>query len=219
MRGEYYGRTAHLAMARQYRQDEEARLRTVFGGKTVCLIAQGESAGRVKRGKFIDDEHDLVVRMNHFEIKGFEDYVGSRIDVHAFTNHSGLHSPDCRRARWFYFADGFLLKQHDDPIYSEINTLFWSRPPGVWQERLGDKWPTTGFRILLEALDAGARAVTLIGYDFYQNSCYYFDPLVTGKEPASRGFWDWHPDCEHSPALEKEIVEEMARTDSRVTKL
>ena len=48
---------------------------------------------------------------------------------------------------------------------------------------------------------------------------YYFDPLVPGKEPASRGFLDWQPDSEHSPALEKELVEELVKADSRLIKL
>lgn len=215
----FYGNPEkHHVISRRCREDEPERLRSVFAGRNVCLVAQGESLLEEKRGGFVDT-HDIVVRMNHFKVAGYEPWVGTRTTVHAFTNHSALHSRECYEADFYYCSDGFLIGEHDAAVLHDGSLLFWSRPEGNYDEFLRGKWPTTGLRILLDVLTAGASNVTLLGYDFYQNSCYYFAPMRVGEKPVSDGFKDWQPASTHDPAREKEYVEQLMAADKRIRKL
>ena len=46
----------------------------------VILAGNGSSVLDHNLGSYIDSEFDLVYRMNRFKTKGFEEYVGSRVD-------------------------------------------------------------------------------------------------------------------------------------------
>ena len=46
----------------------------------VILIGNGSSVLDNEMGEYIDSEFDLVYRINRFKTKGFENYVGSRVD-------------------------------------------------------------------------------------------------------------------------------------------
>ena len=191
----FYGDVSQLDISRKCRQDEGDRLRKLFQGKSVCLVAQGESAMKTRRASLVE-AHDLVVRMNRFNLSGFESFLGERVDVHAFTNNSCLYSAESRRARFFYASDGFLLRENDGPIFTDDNLVFWSRPAGNYDEHLQGHFPTTGFRILLDVLAANPARVTLIGYDFY-----------AGGQP----YWS-----RHAPDIEKALVDAMLDTDGRL---
>jgi hypothetical protein len=194
----FYGDTSRLNISRKCRTDEGDRLSRLFQGKSVCLVAQGESAIRTKRARFVDC-HDLVVRMNRFILPGFESFVGKRVDVHAFTNNSCLYSAESRKAAFFYASDGFLLRENDSPKLTDNNLFFWSRPEGNYDARLQGHFPTTGLRILLDVMAANPACVTMIGYDFY-----------TGGSP----YW-----AKHAPGVEKELVAEMIARDERILSL
>ena len=57
----------------------------------VILIGNGCSAAEYKLGQKIDTEFDLVIRMNRFVTKGFEEFVGSKTDVWAATDNYYYH--------------------------------------------------------------------------------------------------------------------------------
>ena len=46
----------------------------------VILVGNGSSVLDNKMGEYIDSEFDLVYRINRFKTKGFENYVGGRVD-------------------------------------------------------------------------------------------------------------------------------------------
>ena len=55
------------------------------------LIGNGCSATEHKLGSRIDTEFDLVIRMNRFVTKGFEEFVGTKTDVWASTDNYYVH--------------------------------------------------------------------------------------------------------------------------------
>lgn len=57
----------------------------------VILIGNGCSAAEHKLGQKIDTEFDLVIRMNRFVTKGFEEFVGTKTDVWAVTDNYYVH--------------------------------------------------------------------------------------------------------------------------------
>ena len=61
----------------------------------VCVVGNGASALNNKNGKFIDT-CDVVIRMKHFELDGYTDYVGSKTDIYS--------------SRWFSWTDAFRNK-------------------------------------------------------------------------------------------------------------
>lgn len=62
------------------RQRKEKPFETLIAGKTVAIVGNGPSELGLNKGIQIDD-HDLVVRFNNFEIKGYEKDYGSRTDI------------------------------------------------------------------------------------------------------------------------------------------
>lgn len=207
----FYGDTSKIDMAFQCREDEPDRLRSVFAGKSVCLVANGESVLKKNYGALVE-MHDVVVRMNAFRIEGFDLHVGDRTDVHAFTSFRALHDEEIA-AGMFYCSDGFLdSKYHDPNRFNDGNLLFWSKPEGAWEDFLGHGWPTTGLRILIDVCNSAARAITMLGYDFFENSKYYYEPLKLGDFPIQHN-------PVHNPEGEKAYVEFLQRNDSRILKL
>lgn len=55
-------------------------LETVFQDKSIAIIGSGPSA-LDNVGQFIDS-HDFVVRVNNYKIRGFEERLGTKTDVH-----------------------------------------------------------------------------------------------------------------------------------------
>lgn len=53
----------------------------------MVIIGNGEKVLRTKKRDFVD-ESDTVIRLNNFRIKGYEDYVGTKIDIYScFTKY------------------------------------------------------------------------------------------------------------------------------------
>lgn len=191
---QFYGDTSTLDIAMRCRSDEQHRLFNLFNGKSVCLVGNGKSA-LLHDGNSVDG-HDLVVRMNEFKLHDHEKFIGHRTDVHAFTGSKSVHSLDTwDTIQHYYCADGFIEKKYLQPWMGDENLLFWTRPKGQWEDFLDGAWPTTGLRILLDALNSGARSVTLLGYDFYEGG---------------------HTSKVHSPAAEKRYITFLANSDKRV---
>lgn len=211
----FYGDTSGIEVAYQARVNEPARMFKKFNGRTVCIVANGESVLENNYGPLVD-MHDLVIRVNKFQIKGFEKHVGKRIpDVHAATNSAMFHSVECLRkfSMTVYCSDGFLKKEQSGHFADDSNLLFWTRPEGDYDDFLKGAWPTTGLRILLDVLSpfADARVITILGYDSFLNSRYYFDPLKVGEKPQVGPH--------HNPELEAEYINLLAARDERIVRL
>ena len=64
-----------------------------FDGKTVAVVGSAPSVLE-NVGGYIDS-HDLVVRVNNYKLKGYEDNVGRRCDVHySFYGSSVKKTPE-----------------------------------------------------------------------------------------------------------------------------
>lgn len=190
---QFYGDTGTFDMAYKCRPDEAERLAKVFGGKSVCLVGNGRSAG-ANQCRADADGHDLVVRMNKFNILG-DFYVGKRMDVHAFSGFAAGHCSTWGGQDYYYCSDGFLERKNFQPWHHEDKLLFWSRPNGQWEDFLSKAWPTTGFRILLDVLNARAEYVTLLGYDLLKTDRFFH---------------------KHDAAAERGYIEHLVKTDKRV---
>ena len=86
----------------------------------VILVGNGSSILDYELGKYIDSEFDLVFRINRFKIKGFEKYVGSRVDgwFIADTGTQWLNPDDV--GKFARETEGVLFQ--DDMKYIVINT-------------------------------------------------------------------------------------------------
>ena len=205
----FYGDTSKLDMAYQCREDEADRLRRVFDGKSVCLVGNGESVLKHGLGAAVD-QHDLVVRMNRFTTQGFELHVGSRTDVHNFTNRSSGWSPEALKAKYFYCTDGFLKRDRMLTIYNDDNLLFWTRPPGDYEAWLGNFWPTTGLRIILDLIAIDPVSVTIVGFDWPWRQ-YYYAPMAEHGKPI--------PAAERNYEIERDYIKSLVASDRRFSKL
>jgi len=60
--------------------------------KRIVIVGNGAKVLTSKNGKFIDSS-DIVVRINNFKLKGYEDYVGTKTDIYSCTPKF-IHSID-----------------------------------------------------------------------------------------------------------------------------
>ena len=140
----------------------------------VLLVGNGCSATEHKLGKVIDSEFDLVLRMNRFKTKGFEEYVGSKTDVWVVTDNAfqwvldeteGIEgSFNWKNYKSIYIGIPSFKYEHSlNDIETNIknkniqgNILLIPKQVGdIASEKLqipNDKWPTLGMQCLYTLL-------------------------------------------------------------------
>jgi hypothetical protein len=78
---------------------------------SVCIVGNGPSAGNNKNGSFID-ECNTVIRMGNFTTVGYEEFVGSKLDVYV--------------SRWKKLEANF------DKVQDADVWIAYPRPPHNW---------------------------------------------------------------------------------------
>ena len=89
----------------------------------VVVIGNGENVLHHKHGKFIDS-CDRVIRINQFVINGYEEHIGSKLDIYC--------------AKWHKIV-------HRDRAFLHRHNAFWfphPKPPTAWGA-LGGTYPIT----------------------------------------------------------------------------
>ena len=167
-------------------------VRRFFAGKSVAIIGSAPSC--LESSGDLIDSHDIVLRVNNFKTKGFEDRVGARTDVHySFYGTSIKTTADelkrggvrlclCKcpnakpiKSEWHERR----AKPHgvDFTYIYKLREHFWftdTYVPDVasFMEKfnlLGGHIPTTGFAAILDVLACPIARATLIGFDFFSS--------------------------------------------------
>lgn len=167
----------------------------VFSGKRVAIVGGGPSALDSSRG-FIDS-HDVVVRVNNYRMRGYEDRVGSRTDVY-YSYYGGAIKKTAQELR----EDGVRLCMCKCPNSKPIESAWHERHAkqmGIdfrWiYEMRRDFWfcdtvvptterflslynlldrhiPTTGFSAIWDVLECRPATVSLVGFDLFASGLH-----------------------------------------------
>ena len=195
----------------------------------VILVGNGSSVLDNKLGEYIDSEFDLVYRINRFKTKGFENYVGGRVDgwFLADTGVQWLINPKEEiegSMRYTDFKYVFIycpnfkyntgelkyIQSTDDeiqmipPVYEDnINSIVDLKP----------MWPTTGL-VAIQFLLENYKNVYTYGFDGKSKKYEYIHYYDEGDE--TRLTERWHrPRVDHNIELEKKYLG-MLRKDGKV---
>lgn len=153
------------------------------------MIGNGPAALSKKLGREIDEFQGQVWRINAYEIKGFEDYVGTRVDVWVTVSDFPQYRTHAHKKR-YYVSHGFDLLTEQT-----IERIGATRiPKDVIVEtanEMGYYWPSTGAIITKWLLDHG-HEVWLWGFNFLeerQGHHYSKNAQKRGKYHSSMFEW------------------------------
>jgi hypothetical protein len=165
----------------------------------VILIGNGPSCLKHRAGRLIDT-YDVVVRLNNFQIVGFEEYVGTKTDVVISNGNTDVHyKPE------HHDKTTIILENHDidenehianhnlcpmKSIFVLFKKDFLMRPYGIEK-------PSTGLFALFY-LTLMYKDLTCYGFDSFTEDGHYFNPE-----------WkSWH----RHTSDEKRIIDDLVRT-------
>ena len=166
---------------------KDKELLKVIEGKRVVVMGSAPSVLN-NNGKDIDN-YDLVVRVNNFKIKGYEEKVGTRIDIfYSFFGRSikkendelkkyGLRFIMCKypNQEFLEHTNGVAKPGISDGckwVY-EMRKDWWQHP--IWIPKLKyfkenfekiSRIPTTGISAILDLLRFNPKELYVTGYDF-----------------------------------------------------
>ena len=185
----------------------------------VILAGNGSSVLDHNLGSYIDSEFDLVYRMNRFKTKGFEEYVGSRVDGWFAAEYFAktLIHPDEKiegSLRWKDFKYVFLCMpkfkysiesvRHllNDEIQmlsykyeDEINTVIDFSP----------KWPTTGL-LSIQFLIEQYGKVYVHGFDGMSSKYEYIHYYDKGDTDRLTTKYNQPDRIDHDYSVEKKYL-------------
>lgn len=150
----------------------------------VIIVGNGTSVLDHKNGNLIDG-FDVVVRMNSFRTKGFEDYTGTKTNIWFTVNNA--HKRDC-------FEEKYVHSWQFDPqkckIYQSLKPAIKISREQV--EATGLEYPSTGLiAIFLFIKKYGS--VTITGFDWWERSDHHYG------DNEKRGTL-------HDPIAERDII-------------
>lgn len=169
----------------------------VGNAKSVAVVGNAGYLSEMAQGPWIDS-HDLVIRMNNFQISGFETQVGTRVDVFVtnFFTDIRYERPELREAKYIVASvpnNFYKLRRHRihhrhaehivAGLQSMRRTDVFVPQWGVffdWVRQWGS-FPSTGMMATLFALNfLKWEKLYMTGFSFFQNSLHYFK-----DQPAS----------------------------------
>lgn len=187
----------------EQQQKENSFEEKIVNAKRIAIIGNAPNEINKNKGKEIDS-HDLVIRLNNFQIKGFEQDYGSKVDVWSrnlgtlfYTkNKVQLENKPLNVIIYNYWNTSFQIHGFNPasianyPLffstvddYKKINSLTTAIPT-----------PTTGYFIILwvYSLLKNFNNVDLYGFSFLNNKLtdysYYYDKKLF--------YADYHPQKE-----------------------
>jgi hypothetical protein len=107
---------------------------TIAGTGFMKIVVVGNGAGslKTKNGRFIEG-CDLIIRINDYQVAGFEDAVGSRTDIHMLNGWAKIPDLDAThlsalQEAWFAFPDPATWREshaNHNPYESEYLARWW----------------------------------------------------------------------------------------------
>jgi hypothetical protein len=201
-----------VQMANEKRIDQIRNLppyRLPKGVENVLIIGNSPSVLDHELGSSIDNDYDLVVRINDYLIDGYEKSIGSRIDVwfnganKDFVNSKGRGAPDCpivlgllivflnhldAPERFFSLRDKVRDSLGIDVSTESRVSIMTMEEATRIKKTTGLSNPSTGLRaIAYFYLIMKPKTLTIFGFDWYQNSKHhYYD------DSSAKGFGNAH---------------------------
>ncbi|MDG2306272.1 MAG: glycosyltransferase family 29 protein [Candidatus Binatia bacterium] len=163
-------------------------------GARIAIVGNAGYLADLDQGERIDD-NDLVLRMNNFEVSGFETAVGSRVDLYMsnfYVPDIDFTNPDIARARWILSSRPNIFrkpKQNNlDLRYGEqlteglerigATTAYAPSLPYIQDVAAQLKnTPTTGMMALVLATDMllpRCKSIYVTGFSFFEGKSHYF---------------------------------------------
>ena len=182
----------------------------------VLLVGNGYSVLDNEIGEYIDSNFDLVYRINRFKTKGFEKYVGSRVDgwFLADTGVQWLHNPiteieGSMRFKEFEYVFIVMPKfKHNSnglPLTETIQLL----PTNIEDKinsniNLNPQWPTSGITAIEFLLDNYDK-IYIHGFDSQSSNYKYIHYYDEGdKDRLTENYKK--PRIDHDYNKEKEYL-------------
>tara|TARA_Y100000310_G_scaffold278373_1_gene296782 strand:+ start:89 stop:694 length:606 start_codon:yes stop_codon:yes gene_type:complete len=192
----------------------------------VILVGNGSSVLDNEMGEYIDSEFDLVYRINRFKTKGFENYVGNRVDgwFLADTGVQWIIVPKEEiegSMRWkefeyvFIYCPNFKYDigkiEYASNIIDEIQMI-----PPTYEDNINSivdlkpMWPTTGL-VSIQFLLENYQNIYIHGFDSHNDKYEYIhyydkgDPdRLTSKYKQPRVDHNYNAEKKYLNLLRKE---------------
>ena len=206
-------------------------LRNIFSGKRVAIIGSGPSMFDNTMEHI--DGHDIIIRVNNYKMRGYEDKVGSRCDYHYSFYGSSIKKTSkelrqdgikghlckcpndiCHMTEW-HEKNGKQNGCRFEWIYKNRQD-FWIAPVYIPETRhylqlfnkLNRHVPTTGFACIWEIMNLNPKELYITGFDFFVSKIH------NGNEPwRSRNTDD---PIKHLPLVEKHIFTRWAKENKYI---
>ena len=173
-----------------------------FWNKNVIIVGNSRELLNKEMGTIIDG-HDIVIRLNHFKIGGYEKYTGTHTDgfhmnfisIPAETIHNVVNT---NNIKW--------IGTRNKPAFCEKTGLsrFDRRIFQYDMRQFPCNSPTSGTAALIDIVDYCNRPVSIIGLGGYSEPGYYYD--------ETRDVMDnnWNVAYNrHCPEKEKALIENL----------
>ena len=192
----------------------------------VILVGNGYSVMDNEMGEYIDSNFDLVYRINRFKTKGFEKYVGSRVDgwFLADTGVQWLHNPTTEiegsmRFKEFEYVFIFMPKFKHNPSGLPLTETIQLLPTSIEVKinnhiNLNPHWPTSGL-IAMQFLLNNYNEIFIHGFDNQSDKYKYTHYYDEGDEDRLTENWK-KPRIDHNFDKEKEYLN-LLRKEKKVT--
>lgn len=166
---------ASLVLNKLQEGRKQRRIEALFAGKTVAIVGNGPSECGKNKGPEIDS-HDIVVRINNYQIAGFEKDYGTKTDVwvKCFSDdikHDVLDS----NIRLIVYETDFLHhpidKTYFKPILEDTVAVdYFGLVEHVHLRNKLDVFPTTGLVVIEKALHCDVKQLDCYGFSFLQDA-------------------------------------------------
>jgi hypothetical protein len=151
-----------------------------FKGKSIAVV--GNAKYEDKLGPLIDN-HDIVIRFNSFETKGYEDRVGTKFDVwavHHTFNPDDMRPWDEKKMAWAKdrasqcdaviqsMPQSMSDQEHEevDEVLKDSNVILKiARPKGV-----EGYYPSTGLAVLERIMKTPFKKMTMVGFRHFDTT-------------------------------------------------
>lgn len=185
--------------------EAEKFLESICRKRSIAIVGSGPLIHNA--GKEIDD-HDIVFRINHFDLKSRPIDTGQRISCWVHNGHLGTTTLKINS------IPHIVTKHYGGPLLAEFNIMythheldrmyfFQKTTIETLNNQVNTKSLTTGGRILLFLLNMTSQVskISVFGFTFYDKSksIYEFhNPTFTSKRKKIENAFKWH-----NPSIEK----------------
>jgi len=156
----------------------------------ILIIANGPSILKQKFGTEINKFHE-VARINNYQTKGFDEYVGSKTTIWFNGGNQNLKKNIFPHKKVIIFIPYEILDRKEEKIKKKLSIRLGMNPNDYtvikkekmkhYENKSNIKRPTTGFNSILWAIE-NYKNVIIHGFDFFQDGKeHYYDSVFMKK--------------------------------------